>query len=108
MPLDVFRSKELSNQIDRLFQTAYFTADGFTTDFTLSFEVYYNDYQHPSESAEIKVFENGQLSNRQSGLGIEYTVEQDINGKYKVVRFLTAPVSGHLIDVVYRVMDNKV
>lgn len=67
MPLDVARSKFLSNQIDRLYQTSYFTADGFTTDFTLPYEVYYSDYQHASESAEIKVFENGQLLNRQSG-----------------------------------------
>jgi len=106
MPLDVFRSKTLSNQIDQLTQVAYFTADGFQTQFVVGYEVYYHDMYSPSDSAEVEVYENGVLL-RHIGGSLEYTVTQDGFGVTNTINFPIAPIAGHLIDVVYRIIKPK-
>lgn len=107
MPLDVTRSKFLSNQIDQLVQTAYFTADGTQTLFVVPFEISYYDQYNPSDSAEVEVYENGVLL-RHIGGSLEYTVVQDGFGITNTINFITAPLLGHLIDVVYRIIKPKI
>ena len=107
MPMDSdgVRSKIISNQIGRMLRWQTWTGDGFTTDFTLTFEVYAPDLLGLSDSAEIMVFENG-LKLEKTGGSLEYAM-QTVGGLLKVIHFKVAPLSGHIIAAEYRPLVNK-
>jgi hypothetical protein len=107
MPIDVQRSKILSNQIDMLFGIAYFVANGIQTQFVVPYEFYYDNMYTPGYSAEIEVYENGVLL-RYMGTYSEYALVQDSFGVFNTIKFFTVPVNGHLIDVFYRIVSPKI
>lgn len=105
MPLDQYRSKFISNQIDRMHQTDQFSGDGHNQTFTLSYEVCSADYGSPADGAEIEVFDNGLKLERFGGYA-EYGVTSS-GGLLNTISFVTAPVSGHLITAEYRPLVAK-
>jgi hypothetical protein len=100
------RSKIISNQIGEMWQTDQFTGDGFTTQFTLTFECYYTSYMAVSDSSEIKVFDNG-LKLERYGASSEYGMILDGSSQNKIIDFDVAPLSGHIITAEYRPLVNK-
>jgi microcompartment protein CcmK/EutM len=110
MPVDTYRSKSLSNQIGRmLVTTQYFVANGVQTDFVLAYECYYSDGFNPSDSQEAVVCDNGiKLEHVGAGVG-EFSLIANGFGVYNTIHFhTTPPVSGHIISVTYRPVENKV
>lgn len=101
MPIDVFRTKFISNQIAAMHITQQFTADGHTQNFTLAYEVYSPNWQTPNDSAEIEVFDNG-LKLERFGGSLEYGITTSSGGLLNVISFVTAPVDGHIITAEYR------
>jgi|SRR5271157_313730 len=108
MPIET-RSGTLSNQIGQLEQTPdYFTGDGGTTQFNLTYEVYCpanSPAGNSNKYAEIEVFDNGTKLEKY-GTYAEYTVTP-VGSVYNQITFATAPVSGHIISVKYRIINPK-
>jgi hypothetical protein len=103
---DNSRSKIISNQIDYMKITEQFIANGIATQFTLSSECFYSSGFDPNGGADIEVFENGLKLERYGG-SADYIMQYDINTQLKIINFLIAPLSNHIITAEYRPLINK-